>query len=59
MVEEFFEFEEIKEYDPKYKSVNGPFYYVKDFKHSKVRMKADALIIKTNLTANGFDMIKS
>lgn len=57
MVEEFFEFEEILETDTT-KSQYGPFHYVKDFKNQKVRMKADALLIKTNLTATQFEAIK-
>ena len=58
MVHEFFDFEEIHEDDPHHKSDNGPFYFVKDFKNKKVRMKADALLIKNNLTPTTFELIK-
>lgn len=56
MVEEFFDFIKIEEEG--HKTKNGPFYYVKDFKIKKVRMKADALKIKNNLTNAGFELIK-
>ena len=58
MVNEFFDFEEIKEEEGHHHSENGPFFYVKDFKNKKVRMKADALLIKNNLSPSTFEMIK-
>lgn len=52
MVEGFFEF----------KSVEGkPHYFVQQVKknYEKVRMKADALLIKNNIKPANFEMIKS
>ena len=58
MVGDYFDFEIIQEEPDHHMSENGPFYYVKDFKNKKVRMKADALLIKNNLTATAFEQIK-
>ena len=33
-------------------SHNGPFYFIKGVKNNKVRMKADALLIKNNISAS-------
>jgi hypothetical protein len=46
----FFEFAEIKEEPGHHDSVNGPFYHIVNSSFRKVRMKADALKIKNNLT---------
>jgi hypothetical protein len=50
-VRQFFEFAAIREDDDHHSSVHGPFYHLVDSTHRKVRMKADALKIKNNLTA--------
>jgi hypothetical protein len=57
-LKDFFEFAVIKEEDGHHDSLNGPFYHLVDSTHRKVRMKADALKIKNNLTSAQFELIK-
>jgi hypothetical protein len=49
-IKDFFEFKIIEEEPGHHASVNGPFYHIVGSTHRKVRMKADALKIKNNLT---------
>ncbi len=53
MVKDFFEFQIIND-DHGNHSHNGPFYFIKGVKNNKVRMKADALLIKNNISASQF-----
>lgn len=57
MVGNWFECERIPDED--HPSENGPFYFVKSTKSSKVKMKADALMIKNNIKPGLFQQIRN